>query len=199
MGLSSPARTWEYFDPFLLGVIVDRQIDSDSAAEFYRHRILAWMLDELDAIKVRRFGVPVGAIRTAIARLQSGRIVGICPRRGRLSRGKFLHAPRAGSSAASPSSPTAPASGPPLIIGADRLNRVGPWLPFRRGPLWVAFGNQIIKPRLDLDRKSAREVMAGELQQAYLKLFAELDSPYGLGESTLGLTSIEFCHPFGLN
>jgi 1-acyl-sn-glycerol-3-phosphate acyltransferase len=174
-------------DPFLLGVIVDRQIDWITRVEFYRHRVLAWMLGQLDAIKVRRFGVPISTIRTAIARLQSGRIVGICPEGGvcrganscmlggPIKRGFALISYRTGV-------PVLPCA----IIGADRLNRVSPWLPFRRARLWVAFGDQLIAPRTDLDRRSAREVMAQELQQAYLKLFAELDGAFGLGEIALG-------------
>ena len=179
-------------DPFLLGVILDRQIDWITRAEFYRHRILAWMLGQLDAIKVRRFGVPVSAIRTAIARLQSGRIVGICPEGGvcrgddscmrgaPIKRGVALISYRTGV-------PVLPCA----IIGADRLNRVAPWLPFRRARLWVAFAEQVITPRTDLDRKSAREMMARELQEAYVKLFAELNSAYQLGGGALGISSMD--------
>ena len=47
-----------HLDPFLLGVIVDRQIDWLTRVEFYRHPFIAWLLDRLSAIKVRRFGVP---------------------------------------------------------------------------------------------------------------------------------------------
>jgi 1-acyl-sn-glycerol-3-phosphate acyltransferase len=80
---------------------------------------------------------------------------------------------------------------PCAIIGADRLNRVAPWLPFRRARLWVAFGDQLIEPRTDLDRKAAREVMAGELGQAFVKLFTELDKAYALGEMALGRSTID--------
>lgn len=167
-------------DPFLLGVILDRQIDWITRVEFYRHRTLAWMLDQLDAIKVRRFGVPVSAIRTAIARLEAGRIVGICPEGGvcrgansclrgaPIKRGFALISYRTGA-------PILPCA----IIGANRLNRVAPWLPFRRARLWVAFGDHVITPRTDLDRKQARELMAQELQQAYAQLRAELRAAYG--------------------
>jgi 1-acyl-sn-glycerol-3-phosphate acyltransferase len=179
-------------DPFLLGVIVDRQIDWITRAEFYRHRILAWMLGQIDAIKVRRFGVPVSAIRTSIARLQSGRIVGICPEGGvcrgdescmrgaPIKRGVALISYRTGV-------PVLPCA----IIGADGLNRVFPWLPFRRARLWVAFGDRLIEPRTDLDRKAAREVMAREIGQAFVKLFNELDKAYALGEAALGRSTLD--------
>jgi 1-acyl-sn-glycerol-3-phosphate acyltransferase len=75
---------------------------------------------------------------------------------------------------------------PCAIVGADRLNCVGPWLPFKRAKLWVAFGDRVIEPRTDLDRKSARQVMAQELQREYVKLFADLRNQFGLGEDALG-------------
>lgn len=174
-------------DPFLLGVIFDRPIDWITRVEFYRFPPIAWMLDRLNTIKVRRFGVPVSAIRTAIARLQAGRLVGICPEGGvcrgresclagaRIKRGVGLIAYRT-------RAPVLPCA----ILGADRLNRVGPWLPFRRARLWVAFGPRMIEPRADLDRRAAREQMARELEAEYIRLFDELSHTYGANEDSLG-------------
>jgi 1-acyl-sn-glycerol-3-phosphate acyltransferase len=177
-------------DPFLLGVIFDRPIDWITRVEFYRVAPIAWILHGLKTIKVRRFGVPVSAIRTSIARLHAGRLVGICPEGGvcrggesclaggRIKRGVGLIAYRAGV-------PVLPCA----IIGADRLNRVRPWLPFRRARLWVAFGDRMIEPRTDLDRRAAREQLARELEAAYVKLFAELCRTHGLSEGSLGDTT----------
>ena len=174
-------------DPFLLGVILGRPIDWITRVEFYRFPPIAWMLHRLKTIKVRRFGVPVSAIRTAIARLQAGRLVGICPEGGvckgcesclaggRIKRGVGLIAYRA----AVPELPCA-------VVGADRLNRVGPWLPFRRARLWVAFGERLIDPRPDLDHRAAREQLARELEAEYVKLFQELSCAYDLSEDSLG-------------
>jgi 1-acyl-sn-glycerol-3-phosphate acyltransferase len=179
-------------DPFLLAVVFDRPIDWITRVEFYRYPPIAWMLNRLNTIKVRRFGVPVSAIRTAIARLRAGRLVGICPEggvcRGRESclaggptkRGVGLLAYRTGV-------PVLPC----VIIGADRLNRVGPWLPFRRARLWVAFGERLIEPRTDLDRRAAREQLARELEAEYVKLFDELSQTYGLDEGCLGTFPVE--------
>jgi 1-acyl-sn-glycerol-3-phosphate acyltransferase len=179
-------------DPFLLSVIVPRNIDWVTRVEFFRRRPTAWLLRRLNAIKVRRFGVPVSTIRTSIDRLKRGRIVGICPEggvcRGSLScmkgapvrRGVGLIAYRAGV-------PVLPC----VMLGSDHLNRVSPWLPFRRARLWVAFGDRVITPRTDLDRKSAREQLTQELQQEYVKLFAELSSKYGFTAAVLGERSSE--------
>ncbi|HEY2586482.1 MAG TPA: lysophospholipid acyltransferase family protein [Tepidisphaeraceae bacterium] len=178
-------------DPFLLSVVFDRPIDWITRVEFYRLPPIAWMLDRLKTIKVRRFGVPVSAIRTAIARLQAGRLVGICPdggvcrgresclAGGRIKRGVGLIAYRTGA-------PVLPCA----IIGADRLNRVGPWLPFRRARLWVAFGERVIEPRTELDRRAAREQLASKLETEYVKLFQELSRTYGLTEDLLGCSGL---------
>jgi 1-acyl-sn-glycerol-3-phosphate acyltransferase len=176
-----------HLDPFLLGVILDRQIDWLTRIEFYRRPITAWILDRLGAIKLRRFGVPVTAIRTAIARLNNGRLVGICPEGGvccgslstmrgaPIKRGVGLISYRTGA-------PVLPCA----IIGANRLSRIPPWLPFKRARLWVAFGDRLIEPRTDLGRKAARETMARELEGEYVRLFAELSRTYGLAEESLG-------------
>ena len=176
-----------HLDPFLLAVIVDRPIDWLTRAEFYRLPPIAWLLDRLSAIKVRRFGVPVSAVRTAIARLNNGRLVGICPEGGvccgnlssmrgaPIKRGVGLISYRTGA-------PVLPCA----IIGANRLSRVSPWLPFKRARLWVAFGDHFIEPRTDLARKDAREAMAQELEREYLKLYDELARTYGITEEALG-------------
>jgi len=175
-----------HLDPFLLAVIVDRQIDWLTRVEFYRNPFIAWLLDHLSAIKVRRFGVPVTAIRTAITRIKSDRLVGICPEGGvccgslstmrgaPIKRGVGLISYRTGA-------PVLPCA----IIGANRLSRIQPWLPFKRASLWVAFGERLIPPRTDLGRKDAREAMAVELEHEYLKLFAELARTYGISEDAL--------------
>lgn len=171
-------------DPFLLSVVLDRPIDWVTRIEFYRRRPVAWLLNRLNAIKIRRFGVPVSAVRTSIERLRQGRIVGICPEGGvcrgnascmsgaPIKRGVGLVAYRAKAAVL-----------PVAVLGADQLNRVGPWLPFKRARLWIAFGERRIEPRVDLDRKTAREALARELEREYVKLFEEMSRKWGLSRA----------------
>ena len=175
-----------HLEPFLLGVLVPRQIDWITRIEFYRYHFLAWMLRGLSAIEVRRFGVPVSTIRTAIQRLKRGRVVGICPEGGvangrnscirgaPIKRGVCLISYRTGV-------PVLPV----VILGADKLNCVWPWLPVRRARLWVAFGERVIAPRCDLDRRAARQVMADELQRQYVQLYEELKQTFGVQEASV--------------
>jgi 1-acyl-sn-glycerol-3-phosphate acyltransferase len=175
-----------HLEPFLLSALVPRQIDWITRTEFYRYHLFAWALRTFSAIEVRRFGVPVSTIRNSIARLSRGRVVGICPeggvangpnsciRGGPIKKGVCLISYRTGV-------PVLPV----VILGADRLNCVSPWLPFRRARLWVAFGERPIHPRLDLDRRKARQVMAEELGREYVKLFEELKQRFGVDETTV--------------
>jgi 1-acyl-sn-glycerol-3-phosphate acyltransferase len=74
---------------------------------------------------------------------------------------------------------------PCVILGSEKLNSVPPWLPAKRGRLWVAYGDRLIEPRKDLHRKAAREQMARDLSIEYVKLFDELKRTFGLAEESL--------------
>lgn len=175
-----------HLDPFLLGVLMQRPVDWMARIEFYRFPPLGWLLNGVNAFAVRRFGVPVSAIRTGLMRLEAGRIVGICPeggvtqgaascmRGGPIKKGVCLLSYRTGA-------PVLPV----VLLGSDKLNRVAPWLPFKHARIWVAFGDRLIHPRRDLDRKAAREAMARVLQAEYAKLYRELLQTYGLDEKSI--------------
>src|SRR5579863_8942200 len=173
-----------HMEPFLLAVLLPRPIDWITRTEFFKYRPAAWLLRALNAIEVRRFGVPVSAVRKSIHRLQGGRIVGICPeggvakgadsciRGGPIKHGVCLISYRTGV-------PVLPC----VILGADKLNCVPPWLPFRRAKLWVAFSDRVIEPRRDLERREARRAMAEELAREYVKLFKELLERFAVEEN----------------
>ena len=174
-----------HLEPLLVSMLVPRQIDWVTRIEFYRYRPIALLLRGLRTIPVRRFGVPVSTIRTSLERLARGRVVGICPeggvaqgpasalRGGRIKRGVCLLAIRAGV-------PVLPC----VMVGTDKLNAVGPWLPARRGRIWVAFGDRAVEPPTDqLDRRAARRRMAEELEREFAKLFREVLDTCEIGEA----------------
>jgi 1-acyl-sn-glycerol-3-phosphate acyltransferase len=71
-----------------------------------------------------------------------------------------------------------------VVIGAEKLNHVGPWLPFRRGRLWIAFGDRMIHPPKNITgRRSARRQLAEELGGEYQRLYAETLKAYNLHDS----------------
>ncbi len=169
-----------HLEPFLLGMICRRPIDWMTRIEFYAHPVATWFLMAFGAIPVRRQGVSANAIRTAVERLRQGRVVGICPeggvatgaasvcRGGRVKRGVGLIAVRSGR-------PVIPC----VILGAHDLLRIGPWLPFRRGRLWVAFGDPI-HPPAGVARRAAREAVAEQVERSCRSLFADLVGRYDL-------------------
>ena len=71
-----------HLEPFCLGTLIRRKVDWMARLEFFRRKWAAAFLYATDAFPVNRSGVPVSAIRTAIARARAGRIVGIFPEGG---------------------------------------------------------------------------------------------------------------------
>jgi 1-acyl-sn-glycerol-3-phosphate acyltransferase len=140
----------------------------------------------MDAFPVNRQGVPVRAIRTAIQRVRARRIVGIFPeggvahvresilRGGPIKKGACVVAYRA-------AAPVVPV----VVVGTDRLNCVGPWLPFRRARVWMIFGRPI-HPRLNEPRRRiARDLMALDVQAEFQVIYRELCSTCGIDDQNV--------------
>jgi 1-acyl-sn-glycerol-3-phosphate acyltransferase len=153
--------------------------------EFYRRGWTRTLLEAVHAFPVNRQGVPVRAIKTALERLQHGEVVGVFPegeiktggesvlRGAKIKRGVCLLAARA-------NCPVLPC----VILGTDKLNEVGPWLPARRGRLWIACGD-FIEPVQGLDKHAARAELAARIEKAMEELYARLRREYGLEDSIL--------------
>jgi 1-acyl-sn-glycerol-3-phosphate acyltransferase len=177
-----------HIDPFLMSIMVRRtHINWMARIEFFKYRIFAWYMRWVSAIAVRRFGVPVSAIRLAIDRLSKGRVVGICPeggvaqgkssvmRGGPMKKGICLISCRTGT-------PVLPC----IMLGTDKLNCVSSWLPFRRAKLWVVFGSRLVYPHVNNpDRRGARDAMAAELSREYQSLYAEAMKQFGLSDASV--------------
>jgi 1-acyl-sn-glycerol-3-phosphate acyltransferase len=173
-----------HLEPFILSTRLKRRVDWMARIEFYRWRLFAWFLDQVDAFPVNRFGVPVSAIRTAIARAKAGKIVGIFPeggvvmgkdsacRGGPIKRGACLVSMRAGV-------PVVPC----VLIGTHSLTYFEPWIPFRRANIWIAFGQPIEPPRDAPTHKLGREIMARQLSGAFRALYLELCQRYNIPDS----------------
>jgi 1-acyl-sn-glycerol-3-phosphate acyltransferase len=174
-----------HLEPFCVGAVMRRKVDWMARVEYFRNRIIRAMLRAVDAFPVNRFGVPVRSIRTAVARAAGGRIVGIFPeggvatgsasvcRGGPIKRGACVVANRAGV-------PIVPC----VVLGTHALNRVGPWLPFRRGRLWVVFGRPI-EPRPGPARRAAREALAADLEREFVSLYGEARARYGIADGEI--------------
>lgn len=153
--------------------------------EFYRRKWTRLVLSAVHAFPVNRQGVPVSAIKTAIERLKAGEVVGVFPegeikaadesvlRGAPIKRGVCLLAALA-------DCPVLPC----VILGTDKLNEVDPWLPARRGRIWIACG-EFIEPVRGPDKHAARAEMAVKIEAALVELYARLRREYGLEDSIL--------------
>lgn len=174
-----------HLDPFCIGSQLPRKIDWMARIEFYRRRCTRVLLGAVGAFPVNRQGVPVRAIKAALRRLKAGEVVGVFPegeiksgqesvlRGAKIKRGVCLLAARA-------NCPVLPC----VILGTDKLNEVGPWLPARRGRLWIACGD-FIEPVQGPDKHAARAEMAARIEEALAELYARLKREYALEDSIL--------------
>ena len=174
-----------HFDPFLIGLAVRRKIDWMTMAEFFRPRLVGVLLRSIDAFPAERDRADLRTIRTAIERLKNGRIVGIFPEGGirhgvrSLLEGAPLR-PGAATLAQIGGVPIVPC----VILGSDRLYSKRQWLPFRRTPIWIAFGKPISNFP-ELQKSLARERIESELAAGFKNLYGELRQKFHLTDDDL--------------
>ena len=169
-----------HFDPPMISSLVRRKIDWMAMAEFFPVPLLGHFLRAVDALPADRYRADRSTIRTAIARLKQGRIVGVFPEGGIRDGARSLleGAPlRAGAST------LAYIAGVPIvpcvILGTDRLYAKRNWLPFRRTPVWIGFG-QPISHFPELEKSVARARIEQELTSAFQEIYTELRQKFQL-------------------
>src|SRR6516162_2894388 len=162
-----------HFDPFLLGLSVRRKVDWMTMAEFFRPPALGFFLRSIDAFPAKRDRADLKTIRTAIDRLKSGRIVGIFPEGGIRDGARSLleGAPLRAGAATLAQIADVPIV-PCVILGTDRFYSKKQWLPFRRTPVWIAFGKPI-SASAGLQKSEARERIESELAATFRNLYSE--------------------------
>jgi 1-acyl-sn-glycerol-3-phosphate acyltransferase len=187
-GFLLTANHISHFDPFIISLVIRQKIDWMAMAEFFQPPILGFLLRAVDAFPVDRDRADRKTIRTAIERLKDGRIVGLFPEGGirdgarSLLEGAPLR-PGASTLAHIADVPILPC----VIVGSDRLYSTKRWLPLRRTPIWIAFGNPI-SHFPELQKSEARERIESELASVFKNLSAEL-------QQTFRLTIDDLPHP----
>ena len=173
-----------HVEPGIVGALNRREIDWMTRKEFYDHRLANWFLRGIGCIRVDRQGIAVSAIRTGIGRLRAGRVVGIFPeggvargtgamiRGGCFKRGLCSLAIRAGV-------PIIPC----VVLGTEKLVHVMPWMPFRRGRVWVAYGQPIHPPAGGRSTRETRRQLAQRVAVSFQQLYASLRGRYGISDS----------------
>lgn len=151
-----------HFDPPLLSGYLPRKIDWIAMAELFGTKWSKAGFTWLDVIPVDRHGDDRQALRTAIKRLESGRMIGIFPEGGirdgersilsgaEMREGAFLLAAKA-------ACPVVPV----VILGSERLYNRRNWLPWRRAKVYIAIGEPVFPA--DGGRKQLRNDTAAAL------------------------------------
>ncbi len=179
-GFLLAANHISHFDPFIISSVVPRKIDWMAMAEFFPLPLLGFLLRAVDAFPADRNRADRATIRSAIERLKNGRIVGLFPEGGIRNGARSL---LEGAALRPGPSTLAHIAGVPIlpcvIVGSDRLYSKERWLPLRRTPIWIAFGNPI-KHFPDLEKSTARACIERELAAAFKLLYAELHEKFSL-------------------
>ncbi len=187
-GFLLAANHISHFDPFIISLVIRRKIDWLTMAEFFQSSVVGFLLRAVDAFPVDRDRADRKTIRTAIERLKEGRVVGLFPEGGirdgarSLLEGAPLR-PGASTLAHIADVPILPC----VIVGSDRLYSTKRWLPLRRTPIWIAFGNPI-SHFPELQKLEARERIESELASVFKNLSSEL-------QQTFRLTIDDLPHP----
>jgi 1-acyl-sn-glycerol-3-phosphate acyltransferase len=177
-----------HFDPPILSSHFRHYIDWMTMEELFRNRLSALLMESLRAFRVRRDGSDRTGLRTALKRLEQGRVVGVFPEGGiRAGIGSVLEGAAMWPGASALSVLACRPILPVVILGSDRLYKKATWTRFRSVTIWIGFGDQIL-PRPDITKHSARELVQGSLAQAFVQVKERLVSEFNLADADLPST-----------
>lgn len=172
-----------HLDPIVVSAMVARRISWVSRIEFFQNWISRKVLYHGGAFRVDRRGAALPTIREGLKRLGRGEVVGIFPE------GEVMEGERSvlrGASVKRGVCTLAARSGcpvvPVVVVGTDRLRHVGPWLPAKRGTLWMLVGEPLQAGPED-HTKEGRRRFAARLEAEYVKLYAEIRRTFSLPET----------------
>ena len=146
-----------FMDSMFLATALRRPVSFLAKAEYFEHRLSAWVFRATGQIPLRR-GSPAGARRAmeeALGVLGQGRVVGVYPE-GSRSRDGRLHRGRLGPAR------LALASGAPIVpvglVGTEAVQAPGQTLPRPGRPVGVRFGPALwVDREASVDRAGLRE------------------------------------------
>jgi 1-acyl-sn-glycerol-3-phosphate acyltransferase len=171
-----------HFDPPLLSISADRQVDWMAMEELFQNPLLARILRWIGSFPVGRGKMDYAAVRTAIERLKDGRMVGVFPEGGlRTGPTSVLEgAPLKPGVAALAQMTQAPVV-PCAIIGTDALYDPARWLPWRQTKVWIVFGHPLPPPSATGDKAAARadfdEQLGDTIRDLYHRTVREENIP----------------------
>jgi 1-acyl-sn-glycerol-3-phosphate acyltransferase len=169
-----------HFDPPIIATIVRRKVDWMAMAEFFPYPVLGHILRAINCFPADRHRADRGTIRTALDRLKRKRIVGMFPEGGirdganSVLEGAVLR-PGVSTLAHMAGVPILPC----VILGSDRLYSRTNWLPWRRTPVWIAFGEPILQFP-EMEKATARRRLEQDVATAFRELYEEMRQTFSL-------------------
>ena len=170
-----------HLDPVFLSVESPRLIGWMARREFYAGPVRRSVLRALGAIRTDRQGWPRPALRQALDRLSAGEVVGVFPEGEVMSGGtSVFHGATVRSGAVFLAARAGVPVLPVVLAGTQQLDCVSPWLPARRGRLWVMAGDFIHFPAAAARSSGRREgarLLATRLHELSQRMRREMVIP----------------------
>jgi 1-acyl-sn-glycerol-3-phosphate acyltransferase len=171
-----------HFDPPLIGISADRQVDWMAMEELFENPLLAAVLRWIGSFPVGRGKMDYAAVRTAIERLKRGRMVGVFPEGGlRTGPASVLEGAPLKPGVAALAQMTQARVIPCAVIGTDALYNPGRWLPWRNTAVWIIFGEPLAPPAATGDKSAARaafdEQLGNRIRELYQRTVREEKIP----------------------
>lgn len=187
-GLLLAATHISHLEPILISAALHRKVRWMARIEFYRKWWGASVLDRGGAFPVDRFGYSLPAIRSGIRLVRDGHLVGIFPEGGvAQGRNSMLRGGPIKQGVCTISLRTGVPIVPVVVLGTEKLNRVGPWLPFRRARVYIAFGREVAPPAGPstgrLWKREDRQHLADRLRTEVEATYRELLEHAGLRDA----------------
>lgn len=172
-----------HLEPIVVTCLVRRNVRWMARIEFYRRWWAALALRHGGAFPVDRFGFSLPAIRNAVRLVTQGQMVGMFPEGG-VAQGdrSVVRGGPIKQGACAVSLRTGAPIIPVVILGTEKLNRVAPWIPPRRGRVYVAFGQDVRPPERRTTRRADRADMTRRLTDEFRATFERLLRHSGLCE-----------------
>ena len=172
-----------HFDPPLIAGSIRRKVDWMAMAELFSSRMFGACLRFIGTYPVDRTRADRASVRTTLARLGRGRMVGIFPEGGIRDGaagvlGGAAPVPGTGALAQLSGAPVLPC----VILGSDRLYAKRSYLPFRRVTVWIGFGEPL---RCEGRDKNERSAFDARFADALRALQQELSTHFQLTEDDL--------------
>jgi len=162
------------YDAPLLIAVNPRMIHWLSIVELFRHPFSRWFLTAFGALPLDRSKTDTVTVRRLTRLLKEGKVVGIFPEGGvRHDESSVLEAGAIDAGVCKLAQLAGVPVLPCVVLGAEKFCCWKSWLPGARTRWAVAFG-ELIPPRTEPDRATARRLMAEEITLALRALRAEI-------------------------